>query len=154
MTTTPNRTNIDGRDTVPKNSSSEFKKRSGTTDKGRDYEHLYIAHLVLKLIVDDNVEKFYLSSNDSEYGSFDDVVVEIKFKDRTETFAIQLKHVSKTGGIKIQQLNASSGLFSFEKYYENFKNEPKLSELCMKMVLFTNSKLNDEHIDLGLNLAN
>ncbi|KAJ3653094.1 hypothetical protein Zmor_019011 [Zophobas morio] len=124
-----------------------FKKRSGTTDKGKDYEHLYIANLVLKLIIDDDVENFYLSSNDSAYGSFDDVVVEIKFKDRTETFAIQLKHLNRTGGIQIEQLNAPKGNFSVEKYYEDFKKEPKLSEPSIKMVLFTNSKLNDEHID-------
>ncbi|KAJ3651302.1 hypothetical protein Zmor_017352 [Zophobas morio] len=128
-------------------SSEKFKKRGGTTDAGRDYEHLYIANLILKLINDGNVQNFYLSSNDSAYGSFDDVVVEIIFKDRTETFAIQLKHVSRTGGIQIEQLNASSGNFSVEKYYKDFKKEPKLSERPTKMVLFTNSKLNDEHID-------
>ncbi|XP_063930442.1 uncharacterized protein LOC135142628 [Zophobas morio] len=128
-------------------SSEKFKKRSGTTDVGKDYEHLYIANLILKLIVNGDVEDFYLSSNDSAYGSFDDVVVEIKYKHRTEIFAIQLKHVSRTGGIQIEQLNASSGNFSIEKYYKGFKKEPKFSERPTKMVLFTNSKLNDEHID-------
>ncbi|XP_063930421.1 uncharacterized protein LOC135142611 [Zophobas morio] len=139
--------NIDEQYETPENFSPKFKKRRGTTDPGRDYEHLYIANLILKLIIDDDVENFYLSSNDSTYGAFDDVVVEIKFKDRTERFAIQLKHVTKSGRIKIEQLNAPSGNFSVEKYYENFKNEPKLSERSTKMVLFTNSKLNDEHMD-------
>ncbi|KAJ3651303.1 hypothetical protein Zmor_017353 [Zophobas morio] len=128
-------------------SSEKFKKKSGTTDAGKDYEHRYIANLILKLIINDDVENFNLSSNDSAYGSFDDIVVEIKFKDRTETFAIQLKHVSKTGGIQIEQLNASSGNFSVEKYYKDFKKESKLSVRSTKMVLLTNSKLNDEHID-------
>ncbi|XP_063930484.1 uncharacterized protein LOC135142669 isoform X4 [Zophobas morio] len=139
--------NVEERDEIPQNPSLKFKKRSGTTDARKDYEHLYIANLILKLIIDDDVENFNLSSNDSVYGSFEDVVVEIKFKDRTETFAIQLKHVSRTGGIQIEQLNASSGNFSVEKYYKDFKKEPKLSECPTKMVLFTNSKLNDEHID-------
>ncbi|XP_063930478.1 uncharacterized protein LOC135142668 isoform X2 [Zophobas morio] len=146
MATISRITNIDEQCETPENSSQKFKKGSGTTDLGKEYEHLYIANLILKLIIDDDVENFYLSSNDSAYGSFDDVVVEIKFKNRTETFAIQLKHVSKTGGIQIEQLNASSGNFSIEKYYKGFKKEPKLSERPTKMVLFTNSKLNDEHI--------
>ncbi|XP_063924191.1 uncharacterized protein LOC135138201 isoform X1 [Zophobas morio] len=141
------KTNIDGQYETPDNFSPKFKKRSGTTDLGKDYEHLYIANLVLKLIIDDDVENFYLSSNDSAYGSFDDVVVEIEFKNRIETFAIQLKHLNTTGGIQIEQLNASSGNFSVEKYYKDFKKESKLSDSRIKMVLFTNSKLNDEHID-------
>ncbi|XP_063930386.1 uncharacterized protein LOC135142586 isoform X2 [Zophobas morio] len=147
MATAGKGTSVEDRGEIPQNSSSKFKKRGGTTDAGRDYEHLYIANLILKLINDGNVQNFYLSSNDSAYGSFDDVVVEIIFKDRTETFAIQLKHVSRTGGMQIEQLNASSGNFSVEKYYKGFKKEPKLSERPTKMVLFTNSKLNDEHID-------
>ncbi|KAJ3653096.1 hypothetical protein Zmor_019013 [Zophobas morio] len=147
MATTSIGTNIDERDSVLKNSSTTFKKRAGTTDVGKDYEHLYIANLVLKLVTDDDVADFNLSSNDSEYGSFDDVVVDIKFEDRRETVALQLKHISKAPRIKIEQLNAPSGNFSIEKYYEKFKNEPKLSERRTKMVLFTNSKLNDEHVD-------
>ncbi|KAJ3651304.1 hypothetical protein Zmor_017354 [Zophobas morio] len=147
MATAATGRNVEERDEIPQNPSLKFKKRSGTTDARKDYEHLYIANLILKLIIDDDVENFNLSSNDSVYGSFEDVVVEIKFKDRTETFAIQLKHVSRTGGIQIEQLNASSGNFSVEKYYKDFKKEPKLSECPTKMVLFTNSKLNDEHID-------
>ncbi|XP_063923930.1 uncharacterized protein LOC135138031 isoform X2 [Zophobas morio] len=165
MASTSKSTSVDERSEIPENSSpiehettsikihplqyssQKFKKRSGTTDAGKYYEHLYIANLILKLIIDDDVENFYLSSNDSVYGSFDDVVVEIEFKDRTETFAFQLKHISRSGGIRIEQLNASSGNFSVEKYYKDFKKEVKLSDSCIKLVLFTNSKLNDEHID-------
>ena len=101
-----------------------FEKRRGTTDQGKDYEHLYIANLVLKLITDDKVENFHLSSNDVEYGSFDDVVVEIVYKNRTETVAIQLKHVTRRTSM-IEKLNSKSGDFSIEKYYENFKNQEK-----------------------------
>ncbi|XP_063923546.1 uncharacterized protein LOC135137750 isoform X1 [Zophobas morio] len=149
METTSIGTNSDERDSVPENPSpfQMFKKRTGTTDVGKDYEHLYIANLVLKLVIDDDVDDFNLSSNDNQYGSFDDVVVDINFKNRTETFAVQLKHIKRAPRIKIEQLNASSGNFSLDKYYENFKNEPKLSERPIKMVLFTNSKLNNEHID-------
>ncbi|XP_063924675.1 uncharacterized protein LOC135138627 [Zophobas morio] len=165
MASTSKRTSVDERSETPEksspiehentsieinplqDSSEKFKKRSGTTDVGKDYEHLYIANLILKLIIDDDVENFYLSSNDNLYGSFDDVVVEITFKDRVETYAIQLKHVSRSGEIKIEQLNASSGNFSVENYYKDFKKEPKLSDKRIKMVLFTNSKLNVEHID-------
>ncbi|XP_063924138.1 uncharacterized protein LOC135138171 isoform X2 [Zophobas morio] len=147
MASTWKSTSVDERSETPENSSPKFKKRSGTIDLGKEYEHLYIANLVLKLIIDDKVKNFHLSSNDSVYGSFGDVVAEIEFKDHTEIFAIQLKHVSKSGGITIEQLNASSGNFSLEKYYKDFEKEPKLSDSRIKMVLFTNSKLNDEHLD-------
>ncbi|KAJ3662067.1 hypothetical protein Zmor_006431 [Zophobas morio] len=123
-----------------------FKKRPGTTDKGKDYEHLYIASLVLKLIIDETVENFYLSSNDDEFGSFDDVVVKIILKDRTETYAVQLKHVTRKV-VLIERLNSPSGEFSIEKYYENFKKHEKLKEPSVKMVLFTNCKLNTEHLN-------
>ncbi|KAJ3662066.1 hypothetical protein Zmor_006431 [Zophobas morio] len=123
-----------------------FIKRRGTTDKGKDYEHLYIASLVLKLIIDETVENFYLSSNDDEFGSFDDVVVKIILKDPTETYAVQLKHVTRKV-VLIERLNSPSGEFSIEKYYENFKKHEKLKEPSVKMVLFTNCKLNTEHLN-------
>ncbi|KAJ3641441.1 hypothetical protein Zmor_027948 [Zophobas morio] len=123
-----------------------FKKRAGTTDKGKDYEYLYIANLGLKLLIDDDVENFYLSSNDDEFGSFDDVVVEIIFKDRTETYAVQLKHVTRKTAL-IDKLNSPNGEFSIEKYYESFKNQRKLEEPSVKMVLFTNCMMNTEHLN-------
>ncbi|XP_063923768.1 uncharacterized protein LOC135137919 [Zophobas morio] len=146
MTNITKSTNIDELDDPAENSSSMFIKRRGTTDKGKDYEHLYIASLVLKLIIDKTVENFYLSSNDDEFGSFDDVVVKIILKDRTETYAVQLKHVTRKV-VLIERLNSPSGEFSIEKYYENFKKHEKLKEPSVKMVLFTNCKLNTEHLN-------
>ncbi|XP_063923966.1 uncharacterized protein LOC135138055 isoform X2 [Zophobas morio] len=121
----------------------KFKKRSGTTEKGKDYEDLYMAHLILKLTLDDDVENFYLSSNDGDFGDFDDVVVEIVFKNRTETYAIQLKHVDKKTPLGRAQLTAKTGKrnFSIEKYYDTFSKHSKLQQ-NVKMILFTNTSLN------------
>ncbi|XP_063924235.1 uncharacterized protein LOC135138239 isoform X2 [Zophobas morio] len=125
----------------------KFKKRGGTTDKGRDYEHLYLAHLILKLTLDDDVENFYLSSNDEEFGDFDDVVVEIVLKNRTETYAIQLKHIERKTTLGRAQLTAKTGKrnFSIEKYYDTFSKHLKLQQ-NVKMILFTNTSLNSSDV--------
>ncbi|XP_063923856.1 uncharacterized protein LOC135137984 [Zophobas morio] len=129
--------------TSTRSGEKKFKKRGGTTDKGKDYEHLYMAHLILRLTLDDDVENFYLSSNDEEFGDFDDVVVEIVFKDRTETYAIQLKHIDKKTPLGRAQLTAKTGKknFSIEKYYDTFNNCSRLKQ-DVKMILFTNTSLN------------
>ncbi|KAJ3656039.1 hypothetical protein Zmor_015142 [Zophobas morio] len=118
----------------------EFQKRKGTTNNGTRFENLCMAHLILKLTLDDHVDNFYLSSNDKEFGDFDDVVVEIVFKDRTETYAIQLKYVENKAPIGIAQLTGKKK-FGIEKYYDTFNNCSRLKQ-DVKMILFTNTSLN------------
>ncbi|XP_063923958.1 uncharacterized protein LOC135138051 isoform X1 [Zophobas morio] len=129
--------------TSTRSGEKKFKKRGGTTDKGKDYEHLYMAHLILRLTLDDDVENFYLSSNDEDFGDFDDVVVDIVFKDRTETYAIQLKHVDKKTPLGRAQLTAKTGKknFGIQKYYDTFNNCSRLKQ-DVKVILFTNTSLN------------
>ncbi|KAJ3640419.1 hypothetical protein Zmor_016675 [Zophobas morio] len=116
-----------------------FEKRTGTTDRGKDYEHLYITHLLLKLITDDRIEDFYLSSNDKKFGSFDDIVVNIKYHDQkntTQTYAIQLKQ-SKNTIVRTRNLTSEKGNFSISQYLEDYtKNLSKIPNL--KLILFTN----------------
>ncbi|KAJ3648104.1 hypothetical protein Zmor_019939 [Zophobas morio] len=127
--------------------STTFIKRSGTTDKGKDYEHLYIVNLLLKLVQDDNVIDFHLSSNDSQYGAFDDVVIEIQyaFKKETEIYAIQLKHVNNDGKkISAQHLNAAKGNFSVVHYLKDYYNNLKKLNCPVTMILLTNSQFTTE----------
>ncbi|EFA11849.2 uncharacterized protein LOC103314755 [Tribolium castaneum] len=120
-----------------KNISPHFKKRSGTTDRGKDYEHLFIAEASLKLLKDAQVEDFYISSNDEKFGSFDDVVLEIKHHNIPDihTYALQLKH-KKNNVLKIEDLTAKKGNFSISEYYKHTKLEGPV-----KTILFTNCKL-------------
>ncbi|KAJ3666966.1 hypothetical protein Zmor_002382 [Zophobas morio] len=121
--------------------ASEFQKRIGTTDRGKDYEHTYIAILILKLLNDDKVENFLLSSNDSRFGAFDDVVVEIKLQHETQTqlYAVQLKH-SENQIVKSRDLVSPKGNFSIPKYHDDFHDNKKCLSSCDKLILFTNCK--------------
>ncbi|XP_063924364.1 uncharacterized protein LOC135138339 [Zophobas morio] len=121
METTAKSTDIHQEDNSSENSASMFKKRPGTTDHDK---HIYIANLLLKLTIDDDVENFHLSWNDEEFGSFENVAVEIFFKNRTETFAFQLKHVAgKTAMIeKLNSPNEETSEENSEKFEFFFKN--------------------------------
>ncbi|KAJ3666965.1 hypothetical protein Zmor_002381 [Zophobas morio] len=112
--------------------ASEFQKRIGTTDRGKDYEHTYIAILILKLLNDDKVQNWKVSSNDSKFGAFDDVVVEIKLQHETQTqlYAVQLKH-SENQIVKSRDLVSPKENFSIPKYHDDFHDNKKcLSSTC------------------------
>ncbi|XP_063926709.1 uncharacterized protein LOC135140199 [Zophobas morio] len=119
--------------------SLKFKKRSGTTDRGKDYEHFYIANLVLKLISDDTVQNFYLSSNDDKFGIFDDVVVEVQYINQKEThlYAVQLKQ-SKNKVLRSRDFTAPKGNFSFVEYLKDYNENLKTTYNSINVVLFTN----------------
>ncbi|KYB25469.1 hypothetical protein TcasGA2_TC012189 [Tribolium castaneum] len=133
--------------------STTFKKRSGTTDLGKEYEHLVISYLILKLIKNNQIENFFISSNDSSYGAFDDVVLEVRYtgEKQYETYALQLKH-KENGTLKIQVLTQAKGNFSIGKYFEDY--ETNLSKRSAKVVLFTNLKFQNGSGQLTLNLKN
>jgi hypothetical protein len=50
----------------------------------------------LKLINNDDIEDFSISSNNEKFGDFDDVVFEIKYYNQnSQTYALQLKYINK-----------------------------------------------------------
>ncbi|XP_063923717.1 uncharacterized protein LOC135137883 isoform X1 [Zophobas morio] len=118
--------------------NKKFKKRRGTTDKGKEYELYFLAHMALKLTENDNINNFLISSNNEDFGDFDDVVLELE--NPRETYAIQLKHVQNKKCITIGDLTttAPKANFAIKKYFESFKKESALRK-C-KLFLMTNAE--------------
>ncbi|XP_063924404.1 uncharacterized protein LOC135138368 [Zophobas morio] len=115
-----------------------FQKRSGTTDKGKKYEDMIMANVILQMVSDTKIADFNISSNDASFGDFDDVVIQIETDRGIETTAMQLKHSSR-GNLAIQQLASKRGDFSISKYFNSAQN---LLDKAQQFILFTNNKLN------------
>ncbi|XP_063904912.1 uncharacterized protein LOC135123981 [Zophobas morio] len=126
------------------NPFAEFSKRKGTTDKGKDYEHLYVAYVLLNLVMDESVEYFYVSSNDENYGVFDDVVIHVKYVGKeAQTLAVQLKHSNENKkDINVADLSSPKGkYFSMYKYHTDYiETVKKIGHF--KAILLTNRSLN------------
>ncbi|XP_063904911.1 uncharacterized protein LOC135123980 isoform X2 [Zophobas morio] len=129
------------------NPFAEFSKREGTTDKGKDYEHLYVAYVLLNLVMDESVEYFYVSSNDENYGVFDDVVIHVKYVGKeAQTLAVQLKHSNekknKKNAINVADLSSPNRKdFNMYKYRENYiETAKKIGHF--KAILLTTRSLN------------
>lgn len=121
-----------------------FCKKPETTDRGKDYEHLFITYIILKLLKKEDIEDFYISSNDDNFGLFDDVVFEIKYYDsNVETWAFQLKH-KQNQVITKKTLEKLRDDFSLRQYYQDYFLHPQLSNKATKTILFTNCKIQDE----------
>ncbi|XP_063923281.1 uncharacterized protein LOC135137527 [Zophobas morio] len=123
--------------------ANTFYKRPGTTDKGKDYEDLMVTRLVLQLLTDHRNAHFKISSNDENFGAFDDVVLEIKnINTHTEEkYALQLKHASRDKPFSTDALTKDSGNYSIKKYFKSFQ-QVKKSVVGFKLILITNLKLN------------
>ncbi|XP_063923896.1 uncharacterized protein LOC135138012 [Zophobas morio] len=133
-------------------SNKTFTKRAGTTDKGKDYENLMVANLILRLMNNNNIKDFNVWSNDQDFGQFDDVIVEIETKDNDkEKYALQLKHISKeTKKLSIKGLQEEKGNFGMRKYFQSFiKSRKTLSNY--KLILLTTLDFNvDENQEIQL----
>ncbi|KAJ3647020.1 hypothetical protein Zmor_024571 [Zophobas morio] len=117
-----------------------FKKRPGTSDKGRDYEDVVLANVVLRLLNDPRVKTFQISSNENDFGAFDDLVIKLALDkgNDIQVKAVQLKHTERKG-LSLENLRAVKGDFSIRKYHESYtKIEQKVDEL----ILFTNRPFN------------
>jgi ankyrin repeat protein len=89
----------------------------------------------LELLKNDDIEDFSISSNNAKFGDFDDVVLEIKYKNQDpQTYAFQLKHANKKGPLTVAGLTGESGNFSIKKYIKGFK----FVNDSVKVILFTN----------------
>ncbi|XP_063904472.1 uncharacterized protein LOC135123605 isoform X2 [Zophobas morio] len=98
-----------------------FKRRSGTTTKDIDYENLNIANIGINCATDDEVEDFYLSSNDENFGDFDDIVIKITSAAGSNVSALQLKH-NVEGNLHVAKLKQENGDFSLKKYFNSAQN--------------------------------
>ncbi|XP_063904795.1 uncharacterized protein LOC135123848 [Zophobas morio] len=111
-----------------------FEKRAGTTDKGKKYEDLVTANVALQMVSDSKIRDFHISSNDKNFGDFDDVVIEIETDRGTKTKALQLKHSIKKKQLYIKQLAGKKGDFSLIKY---FKSAQEIQGEVQEFILFT-----------------
>nr|XP_015840073.1 PREDICTED: uncharacterized protein LOC103315105 isoform X2 [Tribolium castaneum] len=119
---------------------NKFKKRAGTTDFGKKYEDLNLARLVLKLVIDDTVDDFTISSNDEKFGDFDDIVIELKSDKSFTKTAIQIKYSNEGKTLPVSSFWCEKGDFSLKKYLRSYKQIKQY-----KLILFTNRKLDLAH---------
>ncbi|XP_063903892.1 uncharacterized protein LOC135123297 [Zophobas morio] len=119
---------------------STFKKRPGTTDKGRDYEDVVLANVVLRLLNNPRVKTFQISSNDDEFGAFDDLVIKLASdkENDIQVKAVQLKHTERKV-LTLENLRTVKGNFSISKYFKSYKEVKKNMD---ELILFTNRPLN------------
>ncbi|XP_063907537.1 uncharacterized protein LOC135125783 [Zophobas morio] len=115
-------------------SKETFEKRGGTTDKGKKYEDLVTANVALQLVSDSKINDFRISSNDKNFGDFDDLVIEIKTDGEIKTKALQLKHSNEKRQLYIKQLAGEKGDFSLIKY---FKSAQDVQGEVQEFILFT-----------------
>ncbi|XP_063903754.1 uncharacterized protein LOC135123191 [Zophobas morio] len=115
-------------------SKETFEKRGGTTDKGKKYEDLVTANVALQTVSDSKIRDFRISSNDKNFGDFDDVVIEIKTDRGIKTKALQLKHSNKKRQLTTKQLAGKKGDFSLIKY---FKSAQQVQGEVQEFILFT-----------------
>ncbi|XP_044268169.1 uncharacterized protein LOC123013604 isoform X2 [Tribolium madens] len=126
-----------------------FKKKPETNDLGRTFEDLTAADLILNFVCDEKIKNFHLSSNDTDFGIFDDVVFTTESSEfPIRTYLMQLKYSNKHNVLsknsltgKKSQGKENSGNFSLPKYckeYQKLKN--KLENFTA--VLCTNRKFN------------
>ncbi|XP_063904465.1 uncharacterized protein LOC135123604 [Zophobas morio] len=113
-----------------------FEKRSGTTNKGTDYENFNIANIGINWALDNQIEDFYLSSNDENFGAFDDIVIKTTSATGSNVSALQLKHNDR-GTLSIKQLKQESGDFSVKKYFTSVQS---IKCHVDNFILYTNLK--------------
>ncbi|XP_063903832.1 uncharacterized protein LOC135123265 [Zophobas morio] len=113
-----------------------FKKRPGTTDKGKEYEDVVLAKVVLELVNDPAITNFHVASNQELFGAFDDIVIKTESDEEKKALikAVQLKHAEKKT-LSTENLRSRNGDFSLSRYFESFK---KIKEQADEFILFTN----------------
>ncbi|KAJ3653049.1 hypothetical protein Zmor_018967 [Zophobas morio] len=132
-----------------------YEKLAGTVDQGREYEQIMCAFYALKLIANDEVEDFEMTTNQQGFGTFDDIVLKVTFKDKKErTFLFQLKH--KEAAKRLRKVDLRKGKHDFDvgKYCTSINENIETSEdiIC---VLYTNCPLdlkNSTEIETNINI--
>ncbi|EFA03074.1 uncharacterized protein LOC103314642 [Tribolium castaneum] len=131
--------------------NQKFRFRAGCIDYGSSYEFLVAAYYGIHLSLSKDVSDFKLSTNNNDLGNFDDVVLEIKYKDGDEhLYALQLKHSgAKEDNISVHSFEAQKGNFGLKKYCNGFKDIEEIfksnpSEIPFEkfhFILYTNQVL-------------
>ncbi|XP_063904035.1 uncharacterized protein LOC135123370 [Zophobas morio] len=111
-----------------------FKKRSGTTDWGKEYEDVVLAFVILELVKDATTKNFHVSSNEEGFGAFDDIVIKTESDNGNEIRAVQLKH-TENRILSTKNLTSKTGDFSIGKYFKTFQEIKKDAD---EFILFTN----------------
>ena len=92
----------------------------------------------LKLIARDDVEDFEMTTNNKEYGLFDDIGLMVTFKNQKKrTYLIQLKH--KEGGKSVTSNNLLNDKndFGVQKYFNSVSTLNVTEDVVC--ILYTNS---------------
>ncbi|XP_063913940.1 uncharacterized protein LOC135130477 isoform X2 [Zophobas morio] len=126
-----------------------FASRDEAIDFGKDYEYLMAAYYGLKLSFCDEIKDFKLSTNNNDFGDFDDVVIECTMTNGEEhLFALQLKHVIRPiAQITLITNNKKFGLKKYIKEFQKVKAAYKKNRSYtapfqnFHFVLFSNSAL-------------
>ncbi|XP_063904478.1 uncharacterized protein LOC135123608 isoform X2 [Zophobas morio] len=96
------------------------------------------ASIGINWATNDQIEDFHLSSNDENFGAFDDVVIKVKSVTGSNVSALQLKHNDR-GNLPIAKLKQEHGDFSIKKY---FISAQSINCHVDSYILYTNLKLN------------
>ncbi|XP_063904003.1 uncharacterized protein LOC135123361 isoform X2 [Zophobas morio] len=111
-----------------------FKKRSGTTDRGKEYEDVVLAFVILELVKDVAIKNFHVSSNEEGFGAFDDIVIKTESDKGNEIKAVQLKH-TENRILSTKNLMSKTGDFSIGKYFKTFQ---EIKKDASEFILYTN----------------
>jgi negative regulator of replication initiation len=119
-----------------------FTKRTETLNWGMAFEDMNLVSLTLNLTFDNAVQDFVLSSYDSKFGAFGDIVCEVEASQENSKYAIQLKHVKdeQKKKIKVTDLENKCGKFSLLTFFEQYQ---EVKDVCepYDIILHTNQKL-------------
>jgi hypothetical protein len=123
-------------------SDKTFTKRTETLNWGMAFEDMNLVSLTLNLTFDNAVQDFVLSSYDSKFGAFGDIVCEVEASQENSKYAIQLKHVKdeQKKKIKVTDLENKCGKFSLLTFFEQYQ---EVKDVCepYDIILHTNQKL-------------
>ncbi|XP_063923969.1 uncharacterized protein LOC135138056 isoform X2 [Zophobas morio] len=91
----------------------------------------------LKLTASDDVKDFEMTTNNKNFGAFNDIVIKVEFNDgRTCTFLFQLKHKEAAKPVRKTDLCAGKRDFDIEKH---FKSLTEIVSEDTECILYTNS---------------
>jgi ankyrin repeat protein len=148
----PDASNVNSSSSKINNLSDDtYKKRGGTTDSGKEYESVMCTFYALRLCNDPKINDFKMTTNCEIYGDFDDISLEITYKDQTtRKLLLQLKHKDNKKNITKTHFIGRNNDFSLLKYVESFEHLQNVDDVIC--ILYTNcsSKLGDETFTIPL----
>ncbi|XP_063901840.1 uncharacterized protein LOC135121443 [Zophobas morio] len=122
----------------PKDRFRTYKKLPGVVDHGKEYEKMMCGFYALKLIARDDVEDFEMTTNNKEYGLFDDIGLMVTFKNQKKrTYLIQLKHKEGRKSVTSNNLLNDKNDFGVQKYFNSVSTLNITEDVVC--ILYTNS---------------